>query len=138
MNKVNELFTWYETLAPDTLKEIKNFYDQDLYFKDPFNEVKGVDKLIGIYSDMFENLENPRFIFIDKIMEGEQIFVTWNFNFILRQKEYCIHGSSHLKLNDKMLIVYHRDYWDVGEELLLKLPIIKNLYSVLKSKLGSS
>lgn len=138
MKKLEELYDWYENLSKESLFHISSFYTKDAYFKDPFNEVKSVSKIENIYRDMFAKLGNPKFVFIDKINQGNQAFVTWNFTFNIGNKNYIIHGSSHLKFNEESLIFYHRDYWDVGEELLTKLPLIKGLYGVLRRKLGSS
>ena len=87
---------------------------------------------------MFITFKNPHFVFIDSIENGEGIFLTWDFIFSYKEKIFKIHGSSHLKLNDKEKIVYHRDYWDVGEELLLKIPLIKSLYRFFQNKLALS
>lgn len=127
---------WYESLTKESLADISKFYDRNVYFKDPFNEFRSLDKLGLIFSDMFLNLDNPHFVFIDTISDSDQIFITWDFIFKLKGKEFKIHGSSHLKVNQSHLVFYHRDYWDVGEELLLKLPLIKSLYSILRNKLS--
>lgn len=138
MKNTNELFVWYESLSKSSLKDINNYYAANAYFKDPFNELVGIEGITKIYLDMFEKLENPRFVFIDKIIKDDQMFLTWDFIFRVKGKEYRIHGSSHLKLNEKLLIIYHRDYWDVGEELLLKIPVIKNIYGALRKKISST
>jgi ketosteroid isomerase-like protein len=138
MKSLNELYVWYEKLSKESVENIKDYYAEEAFFKDPFNEVLGREKIQHIFNDMFIKLENPHFYFIDKIEQGNQAFVTWNFIFVIKQKTYTIHGSSHLKLNESMMIIYHRDYWDVGEELLLKVPLIKNLYGVIRKKMGSS
>lgn len=138
MNDLDKVLAWYENLTEASLKKMDSFYAHDSFFKDPFNEVQGIDKIKHIFDDMFKNLKNPRFIFVDKIQEGRQAFTTWDFVFIANGKSYKIHGSSHLKLNDEGKVIYHRDYWDVGEELLLKLPILKGLYGMLRKKLGSA
>ena len=53
----------------------------------------------------------------------------------LNKKEYVIHGSSYLKLNEFGQIKNHRDYWDVGEELLSKIPILKQLYGIFAKRM---
>ena len=138
MKNVNDLFSWYENLSPKTLDQIDQYYTKDVYFKDPFNEFADVELLKNIYAEMFEKMENPHFIFIDKVIQDEQLFLTWDFNFVLNKKAYTIHGGSHLKLNKDNLIQYHRDYWDVGEEVLMKIPVVKNLYSAFRNKLSST
>lgn len=138
MKSIAAIYTWYESLTKESVENINDLYVEHAFFKDPFNEVKGRDKIKHIFNDMFDKLENPRFVFIDKIEQGNQVFVTWDFIFSANKKIYTIHGSSHLKLNDDLMITYHRDYWDVGEELLLKIPLIKNIYGALRKKIGSS
>ena len=132
---INKIKDWYENLTQDSLNELNQFYTEDSFFKDPFNEIKGRKKINLIFEHMFENTDNPRFIFIDTIVEGDQAFLTWDFVFHINKNEYKIHGSSHLKLNSEGKIYYHRDYWDVGEEVLSKVPIIKSIYKMLTAKL---
>lgn len=138
MKELTKLYEWYENLSETSLSNINSFYTPDAFFKDPFNEVNDLKKIERIFRHMFNQLENAHFVFIDKIEQNNQVFVTWNFIFINKGKTYIIHGSSHLKLTEAGLIFYHRDYWDVGEELLLKLPLIKNLYGMFRKKIGSS
>ena len=134
MMTINRVKEWYESLTEKSLKSIYDLYSRDCFFKDPFNEFRGIDKISRVFLHMFEEMEKPRFIFLDMIDGGDQYFITWDFIFVMKGKEHRIHGSSHLKIsNDK--IVYHRDYWDVGEEVLLKIPVIRSIYGLLVNKL---
>lgn len=137
MKSTNELFDWYRKLTKESLQEIDNYYAADVFFKDPFNEINGREKVKTIFRDMFEHLVDPHFELHDIIVEGQQAFATWDFVFSFKNKAYTIRGSSHFKFNGQMMVVYHRDYWDVGEELLLKLPFIKSLYSAFRKKMAS-
>tara|TARA_B100000676_G_C17814281_1_gene699160 strand:- start:239 stop:670 length:432 start_codon:yes stop_codon:yes gene_type:complete len=128
--------TWYENLDRNSLDEIENYYDKEIFFKDPFNEINNRDNLKKIFHHMFENLENPHFVFIDSIDKKDQAFLTWDFHLKYNCKDYKIHGSSHLKFSKKQKIFYHRDYWDVGEEVLTKIPVLKNIYAFLRKKLA--
>jgi ketosteroid isomerase-like protein len=134
---MNELSDWYQKLTIESLEDITKFYAKDAFFKDPFNEIRGIGKIKHIFVDMFHQLQDPRFIFLDTIVQDEQAFITWDFHFSIKSKKYKIHGSSHLKLNELGQIVYHRDYWDVGEELFLKVPIIKNIYGLVRKKISA-
>ena len=130
----NELKSWYESLTPTSLDNIDQYYTEEAYFKDPFNEFSSRNKIKDIFLHMFENSENPYFKFIDVVEAKDSLFITWDFFLTIKGSEYKIHGSSFLKISDDKKIYYHRDYWDVGEELLLKIPIIKTFYSALRSK----
>ncbi|MDC0229769.1 nuclear transport factor 2 family protein [Deltaproteobacteria bacterium] len=138
MNSLTAFREWVINLNESTLDEIVSYYDEKVFFKDPFNEFNGREKLKKLFLHMFITFKNPHFVFIDTIENSEGIFLTWNFIFSYKEKLFMIHGSSHLKLNDEKKIVYHRDYWDVGEELLLKIPLIKSLYGFFQNKLALS
>ena len=138
MNSLREFKEWFINLNESTLDNIVTYYDENVFFKDPFNEFNGREKLKKLFIHMFNTLKNPHFVFIDNIENSEGIFITWDFIFSYKEKLLKIHGSSHLKLNHEEKIVYHRDYWDVGEELLLKIPLIKNLYGIFQKKLAMS
>lgn len=136
MNSIQSLMDWYENLSLDKLESIENYYAINVFFKDPFNEIKGLDQLKKIFIHMFKTLEKPRFIFIDTIENDNGAFLTWDFTFLIKGKEFKIHGSSHLKYDLNRKIIYHRDYWDVGEEIFLKMPLFKSFYKMFQSKLA--
>lgn len=136
MDNIRKITNFYENLKRENVSRLTDIYEEDTFFKDPFNELKSVSQIAKIFDEMFVELDDPRFIFIDQISQGTQLFLTWDFVFSRNGKAFKIHGSSHLKLSDKGKISYHRDYWDVGEELLLKLPIVKVIYGALRRKLS--
>ena len=138
MNSLKEFKEWFLNLNESTLDNIVSYYDENVFFKDPFNEFNGREKLKKLFIHMFITLKDPHFVFIENIENSEGIFLTWDFIFSYKENLFKIHGSSHLKLNDEKKIMYHRDYWDVGEELLLKIPIIKSLYGFFQSRLTMS
>jgi hypothetical protein len=124
MTRFDALLDWYSTLSPDTLTRAADYYHRDARFKDPFNEVMGVGAIVTVFEHMFSTTQNPRFILHDRIMQGQQGFVTWTFEFGLNGKPYAIRGASHIKFNEQGLVILHRDYWDAAEELLQKLPLV--------------
>ncbi|MBC7538455.1 MAG: nuclear transport factor 2 family protein [Bacteriovorax sp.] len=136
MINIKGLSDWYENLAEENLDKMDLFYAENFFFKDPFNEITGREKVKGIFKHMFETLDEPHFVFIDVIIQEKSAFVTWDFIFKIRGTHFKIHGSSHLKYNEDDKIIYHRDYWDVGEELLLKIPVVKSLYGLFRKKLA--
>ena len=136
MNNLTEFKEWFLNFNESSLGNIGSYYDENVFFKDPFNEFNGREKLKKLFIHMFITLKDPHFVFIENIENSEGIFLTWDFIFSYKENLFKIHGSSHLKLNDEEKIVYHRDYWDVGEELLSKIPLIKSLYGFFQNKLA--
>jgi len=135
---------FYETLSPQGVALIKDFYCADALFKDPFNEVQGIDAITAIFSHMFDALIQPRFIITQQVQQGENCFVTWNFLFAMRKFEptitQTIHGASHLVFRQEdgvWRVAVHRDYWDAAEELYEKLPMVGALMRWLKKRANS-
>ncbi|MEN9314445.1 MAG: hypothetical protein RIS35_838, partial [Pseudomonadota bacterium] len=110
----------------------------DARFRDPFSEVRGTQAITGIFSHMFERLEAPRFVIRDRVVDGDQAFLTWDFEFRFRRGSPTgvqrIHGGSHLRFAPDGRIVLHRDYWDAAEELYEKLPVLGSLMRWLRRK----
>lgn len=122
--KIDELLAWYASLSPETLSQIADFYQPQARFKDPFNDVQGVEAIRAIFAHMFATTENPRFVIGERLVQGQQAFVTWVFEFSLKGQAYRIEGGSHLMFGADGRVMNHRDYWDAAEELLQKLPLI--------------
>jgi ketosteroid isomerase-like protein len=115
---------FFETIGPDDVARIRDLYSADAFFKDPFNEVRGVNAITPIFSHMFDALIQPRFVITQKVQQGEHCFVTWDFLFAMRKFEpnttQTIRGASHLvfRLEEGVWrVAIHRDYWDAAEEL---------------------
>lgn len=132
--QVQYIMDWYATLNPASLNHIARFYADEAKFKDPFNEVCGVEKIRGIFEHMFATTEEPRFVFDEVIEQAHKAFLTWEFHFGLRGKHYIVKGGSMLTFNDQGLITDHRDYWDAAEELWEKLPIVGGLVGWLRRR----
>ena len=132
---VSRVVDFFENLSPDNLYRIPLIYADNAWFKDPFNEVRGVAEINRIFAHMFVQVDAPRFVVTSQTVENQSAFLTWNFQFKMKRFSSAgqsIHGASHLQFNDAGLITYHRDYWDAAEELYEKLPLLGGLMRILK------
>ena len=138
---LDRVATYFETLTPQSVAELENFYDANARFKDPFNQVQGVAAIRHIFEHMFVALDAPRFVITGQVAQGRQCFMTWEFRFrfkrFLRGSEQTIQGTSHLIFSEEGLITLHRDYWDAAEELYEKLPVVGGLMRWLKKRANS-
>jgi hypothetical protein len=138
--KLERLRQFFETISPQSVAAIGTVYAADAYFKDPFNEVRGVPAIERIFRHMFEQVDAPRFVVHDAVIQGDQGFVTWDFRFRMRRfnrDEQVIRGASHLRFDAAGLVVFHRDYWDAAEELYEKLPVLGGLMRFLRRRAAS-
>lgn len=129
------LVAFFETIAPDTVNQLASVYTDDVYFKDPFNEVRGLPAVSRIFAHMFTQVDAPRFVVTGRVLQGDQAFLTWDFLFRMKRfsdEVQCIRGATHLKFAADGRANFHRDYWDAAEELYEKLPLLGSMMRGLK------
>jgi len=129
---------FFETLTPASLDRLDALYASGAYFKDPFNEVRGLPAIRQVFDHMYESLEQPRFVVTGCIVDGRECFLTWDFIFHFKRFDtralQTVRGGSHLKFNAAGRLDFHRDYWDAAEELYEKLPLVGRLMRWLKQR----
>lgn len=129
---------FFETLQPDDLARLGQLYGVQARFKDPFNDVTGLPAITAIFEHMFANLHEPRFVVTERVVQGQQCVLVWEFHFRFKtvrpDEAQCILGASHLRFDELGLVTLHRDYWDAAEELYEKLPVVGGLMRWLKKR----
>ena len=138
---VDRIVVFFETLTQQSVAQFDAFYTPDAFFKDPFNEVRGLIGVQAIFSHMYVALDDPRFVVTSRVVDGAQCFLAWDFKFRFKNfdqgTEQTVRGGSHLLLADDGRIRSHRDYWDAAEELYEKLPVVGSLMRWLKKRANS-
>jgi steroid Delta-isomerase len=126
----------FEQLSRDRVAQLPQFYADGAWFKDPFNEVTGIAAIQKIFDHMFDQVQNPRFVVKDCVSQDHDVFLTWDFLFDSARMggAQTVRGASHLKFNAAGKITYHRDYWDVAEELYEKIPLLGSLMRWIKRR----
>lgn len=126
---------FFETISPDSVERLSSIYTEDVFFKDPFNEVRGIAAVTSIFAHMFEQVDAPRFVVTTSVLQDDQAFLTWDFLFRMKRfarEEQCIRGATHLRFDKEGRVTFHRDYWDAAEELYEKLPLLGSVMRGLK------
>ncbi len=131
---------FFEHIAPEDVARIGEIYAADAYFRDPFNEVRGVAAIARVYAHMFEQLDECRFVITDTVVEVDSALLVWVFTFRIRRWRRARHRLfTVLRTSNSLLdgkVGYHRDYWDAAEELYAKLPFIGPVLRFLRRKLA--
>ena len=136
--RVDALVRFFETLTPQSVADLPEYYAADCRFRDPFNDVRGIAAAQAIFHHMFERLDAPRFFVRERVADEMRVMLTWDFEFRFRgwqsHKTQCIHGASLITFDANGLVAVHRDYWDAAEELYEKLPLLGPLLRWLKQQ----
>jgi steroid Delta-isomerase len=134
--KLDALIQFYNEFSLASVARFPEFYSADAWFKDPFNEVRGIAAIQHIFTHMFGQVAAPRFVVTEKVVDANGAMLVWEFFFrmkLWREGEIqVIRGISHLKFDAEGKVFYHRDYWDAAEELYEKLPLIGSIFRFLR------
>lgn len=141
---LNRITAWFEALTPDTLASIGEVYAVDAHFKDPFNDVTGLESIRAIYAHMFDNLSDPRFVITHTIeqvqpasgAQAHDAFVSWQFRFKWRGRAFDIPGGTRFAIDGQGRVKNHVDYWDVAE-LYEGLPLLGALLRPLRRRMAA-
>ena len=135
-DNVTRLVRFFESFGPSDLGRLGSFYTEDAYFKDPFNEVRGLAEVRRVYAHMFEALDTPHFAVTARVGNAQECFLVWDFHFRFKGKPapQVVRGASHLKFAPDGRVQWHRDYWDAAEELYEKIPLLGGFMRWLKKR----
>ena len=137
MSDLARIVETFESLTPESVARLGELYSENAYFKDPFNEVQGLDGIRRVFAHMFRQVEAPRFRVTDRVADAAGAMLVWEFSFRSRGRETLVRGATHLRFDERGKIVYHRDYWDAAEELYAKLPLLGPLMRWLRRRLAA-
>ena len=139
--KLDALIDFYQTLTPERVERFGEFYADSAYFKDPFNEVRGLPAIQRIFTHMFEQVREPRFVITEKVGTDETAVLVWEFAFRARRlgadQAMIMRGVSHLRCDAVGKVAYHRHHGDTAEELYMKLPVLGGMLRGLQKILSA-
>ena len=122
--------TAFENLTEDNLEhQLGKLFAEDVYFKDPFNAVTGRAETLHIFKHMFATVNNPKFTVISAaqdLQNHQTALLYWHFDFELPSDKSAQHidGMSRIAFDHLGLVTEHIDYWDAGEQVYAKVPVL--------------
>ena len=132
---LERLVRFYENISVASLAQLPAIYARDAQFKDPFNEVRGIEPIEAVFRHMFVQVDEPRFVVATRVLQGADAFLVWDFTFRMKRfsrERQSIRGATHVRFDADGAVAMHRDYWDAAEELYEKLPLLGALMRWLK------
>lgn len=128
----------FASLDARNLDRLRELYSDDILFRDPLHEVRGLPAVRGYFGELYANVSELRFTFhgFDQSAEGEG-YLRWTLTYrhprLRGGAPIEVEGCSHLLWRDK--VYQHRDYFDAGALLYEHLPILGRVIAWLKGRL---
>ncbi|TPV53710.1 nuclear transport factor 2 family protein [Aestuariibacter sp. GS-14] len=132
---------FYADLANVDIDDLDTIYHPETVFKDPIATHTGIESVKRYFGHLLDSTRECRFEihhfaeFAAQQSEYDAI-VEWTMHLVLNNANSPIHvdGVSLLKLKNER-VIYHRDYYDMGEMVYEHIPILKRVILYIKKRL---
>ena len=132
---------YFDELSPSSKADLVELAHPDIRFVDPFNDVRGIDKLLAVFDHMFETTREPKFVTEPPIVAGDTAFIKWRFSCTINSRFYArpmtIDGVTEVRFDAAGLITAHIDYWDAASQLYEQLPLLGGLLRMIRKRLAA-
>jgi len=110
-------------------------------FKDPFNDVIGIEAIEKIFAHGFAQCPGMRFVIEHSALAGHRGFVQWYFLCHPERsqpaRQIRIDGVSVLTFDAEGLVVKHEDFWDPAAQIYERIPVFGALLRWLRKRLAA-
>lgn len=128
---------FYEGLTPRTLDGLSAVVSDDVRFKDPFNDVRGLAAYRAILARMFEAVPDVRFKVLRHGPAGDVYVLRWTCDGTVKAmgaEPWHVEGMSELRFSPDGTVREHIDYWDAAEQFYERLPVIGALLRFIRRR----
>lgn len=113
-----------ENLTPESLEQLGDFVTGDIRFRDPFNDVRGADRMHAVFRHMFAAVGPVTLKVCQGASDGNVLYLQWVFSAQLRGHPWSFDGTSVVTFASSGLVEEHIDYWDAATAFYERLPVI--------------
>lgn len=134
---------FFNKLSISQMDLVEHFYDKEVIFQDPIHQVKGVSAVRAYYEGLYKNVETIQFQYGKSIESDDIVSLTWKMYLkaasIQNGKEITVDGVSIITFGGKEgKAIMHRDYFDMGEFIYERVPVLKNIIGYIKKRLAGN
>jgi limonene-1,2-epoxide hydrolase len=130
---------FYTGLGLDSLAGLAEVYDDAVTFIDPVTSHRGLAALSSYFSRLLAATTACEFTINQMRFGDTDGWVTWTMNFrhprLNRGEWIAVEGVSVMELRSNR-IVFQRDYYDMGEMVYERVPLLGRLVRKLRERLA--
>ncbi len=133
---------FFDKLSISNLDLVDAFYDKNAVFQDPVHQLKGSEAVKTYYAGLYKNVESIRFEYGKSTEAGDTVSLTWRMHLkasAIDSKEITVDGVSLITFGGpEGKAISHRDYFDMGEFIYERIPVLKSIIGYIKGRLSKS
>lgn len=128
-----------QALTPERTGELRDYCAPDIRFRDPFNDVRGVEAYKRVLDDMYEKLAYVRFKVRHSAGDDAIRYLRWDLEYRSGAKAdiRTIQGMSELRFGADGRVVEHVDHWDAASQLYERLPLIGAVLRAIRRRIAA-
>lgn len=137
--KLQRVIDFYRGLHQGNLASLASIYAPDVVFEDPAHTLNGYDALQHYFHTLYQNVTQCTFCIDQAVIANDTAFISWRMQLahpkLAQGKLREVKGSSQLTFDDA-LVIYQRDYFDLGAMLYEAIPVLGGIIIQIKQRLG--
>jgi len=128
----------YNTEGQPDWSHILPYYDNDIYFRDTIQEIRGIVEFTAMTERLAKRSKDLKMKIVRAVMEDNMIFLEWEMTIKFKKNPSSVlYGTSRLTLNDEGKITEQRDYYDLWGDIFDNIPRFGKAYrKFMKKKFG--
>ncbi|MHC1733195.1 MAG: nuclear transport factor 2 family protein [Bacteroidales bacterium] len=128
----------YNTEGQPDWSHILPYYDNDIYFRDTIQEIRGIEEFTAMTERLAQRSKDLKMNIVRAVMEENIIFLEWEMTIKFKKNPSSVlYGTSRLTLNDDGKITEQRDYYDLWGDIFDNIPRFGKAYrKFMKKKFG--
>ena len=128
----------YNTEGKPDWSHILPYYDEEIYFRDSIQELKGMEEFKAMTERLTDRSNDLTMNVVRTAQHDKDIFIEWEMTIKFNKNPSSVlFGSSRVTLNDEGKIVEQRDYYDLWGDIFDNIPRVRKPYRrFMKRKFG--
>jgi steroid delta-isomerase len=126
------LFTELDRAEVPSTGRLAEIASEGVRFRDPFNDLRGVESLRRLLLHTKERLPGAQFRVWDTAWSGSTAYLKWRMTARVRLLgDWRVEGMSEVRFGPDGRVEEHLDYWDAAGQFYGRLPLIGPLLRLL-------
>lgn len=128
---------YLETLTPSALARLADYVADDVRFRDPFNDVVGRVAMERVLRDMFNRIDDIRFVVRHCLNDSDVCLMAWRFEGRTPSIALDFDGTSVVRFAQDGRVIEHVDHWDAAGAVYAHVPLVGTVLRGLRRRLST-
>jgi hypothetical protein len=128
----------YNTQGKPDWSHILPFYDENIYFRDSIQELRGMEEFVAMTKRLTDRSKDLSMNIVRAVQQDRDIFIEWEMTIKFKKNPSSVlYGTSRVTLNEAGKIIGQRDYYDLWGDIFDNIPRFGKAYRrFMKKRFG--